>query len=245
MKRQSGFTIIEVIIFLALTSMLFLIAILGTGAFVQQSRFSDGMRRLESYLQAQYEEVVSGVNPRDSTVTCSSGTSVVVPGASSPGTTDCVLLGKLIYFTPGSDTLQSYYVVGMNSQAYNTTDPVTTIIASLSPRPAESTNVSTFESPWGIRFVQGKRASSAGQMNAIAFLRSPVSSQVVTYVYSHPSINSPITPFITSPLASNTTANFCFVSAENSNKVAAVQLGNGQGSSAFSVLFDTTTAASC
>jgi type II secretory pathway pseudopilin PulG len=245
MKRQSGFTIIEVTIFLALTSMLFLIAFFGTGVFVQQSRFSDGMRRLESYLQSQYEEVVSGVNPRDSTVTCASGTSNVVPGASSPGTTSCVLLGKLIVFTGGSDTVESYYVVGMNSQAYLTTDPVTTIITSLAPRAADNTNVSTFESPWGIRFVQGKRASSGGPMNAIAFLRSPVSSQVVTYVYNHPSVSAPLAPFISSSLATNTTANFCFVSADNANKVAAVQLGNGQGSSAFSVLFDTTTAASC
>lgn len=245
MKRQSGFTVIEVTIFLALTAMLFLIAFFGTGVFVSQSRFSDGMRRMESYLQAQYEEVVSGVNPRDSTVTCASGTSTVVPGASSPGTTNCVLLGKLILFTAGSDSIQSYYVVGMNSQSYSTTDPVTTIIASLAPRAADSTNVSTFESPWGIRYVQGKRASSGGPMNAIAFLRSPVSSQVVTYIYNQPSVNAPLAPFITSSLASNTTANFCFVSAENSNKIAAVQLGNGQGSSAFSVLFDTTTAASC
>jgi Tfp pilus assembly protein FimT len=245
MKRQRGFTVIEVSIFVGLTAMLFLIALFGTGAFVSQSRFSDGMRRLESYLQSQYEEVVSGVNPRDSSVTCVGGANNVISGASNPGSTNCILLGKMIYFSPNSDTVESYYVVGSNTQNYLITDPVTTIITSLSPRAVDGYNVSTFESPWGIEFVQAKRASGGPSPTAIAFLRSPVSSQVVTYIYRQPSVTAPLSPFISSAQATNTTANFCFQSADNTAKIAAVQLGNGQGSSAFSVLFDTTVAASC
>ena len=115
MQRQSGFTVIEVTLFLGFTAMLFLIALFGTSAFVAETRFGDGIRRLESYMQAQYEEVVSGENPRAATADCNAAGVVTSGGGStSPGSnTNCLLLGKALILTAGSETIDSYYVVGV------------------------------------------------------------------------------------------------------------------------------------
>jgi hypothetical protein len=218
--------------------MLFLIALFGTSAFVAETRFGDGIKRLESYMQAQYEEVVSGENPRPDTVDCNNTGTVITGGATtSPGAnTNCLLLGKAIIMNPGSDAIDSYYVVGVEPAAPpSPTASLSTVIQTYNPKIVDTVGHSTYNVPWGIKFVSGKRQSVPSNATGVAFIRSPISSQVLTYVFAMPNINVFGTGGAVDPIASpgsstGTTANYCFVSADNANKAAALQILNGQGS---------------
>ena len=184
MKRDRGFTVIEVTLFLGISGMLFIIALLGTGAFVREARFGDSMRRLESFLQSQYEEVVNGVNPRPGTVGCNAGGNVTSGTPTQPGTsTNCLLLGKVIVFTTDSDTVGTYYVLGFEPVTVDTTLPVTSIIDSYNPKIVSSVGNDSFVTPWGALFRDDKKSVTPPNADAIAFLRSPYSSQVITYVF--------------------------------------------------------------
>jgi len=251
-RHDSGFTVIEVTLFLGFTAMLFIITLLGTGAFVREARYGDSMRRLESFLQSQYSEVVSGVNPRPDTVGCNPAGNVTTGSPTVPGTSDkCLLMGKLIVFTADSDTVDTYYILGIEpvSPPDPAVTPVSAIIESYNPKIVDTVGKESFESPWGMVFKDGSKSINPRNADAIAFIRSPNSSQVVTYVFDIKSDgwfaggNGP-TEASQVPRTTGATANFCFESPDN-NKVAAITLAVGQGSSVISTKYDTTVALSC
>jgi hypothetical protein len=255
MQRQSGFTVIEVTLFLGFTAMLFLIALFGTNSFVTETRFGDGMRRLESYMQAQYGEVVSGENPRDATADCTPGGNVTNGGGgTSPGSnTNCLLLGKVITMDAGSSTLNSYYVVGTEPAALPPASAAaTTLIQQYRPQIVTTVGATSFDVPWGITFTAGKRATSPSAVNGVAFIRSPASSQVVTYVFK---INPPglgvfgngggVDPIGSPAVSTGTTANFCFESPDVPARAAALQILNGQGSASITTKFGITVSTTC
>ena len=253
MQRQSGFTVIEVTLFLGFTAMLFLIALFGTSAFVAETRFGDGIRRLESYMQAQYEEVVSGENPRAATADCNAAGVVTSGGGStSPGSnTNCLLLGKALIMTAGSETIDSYYVVGVEpTTAPPANAAVTSVIQAYNPRIVSTEGKTSFNVPWGITFTSGKRATVPSAASGIAFVRSPMSSQVVTYVFSIPNIaifgvGGGLDPINSPATSTGTTASYCFESPDVPKRAAAIQILNGQGSVSITSKFNIVVSTTC
>jgi type II secretory pathway pseudopilin PulG len=253
MQRQSGFTVIEVILFLGFTAMLFLIALFGTSAFVGETRFGDSMRRLESYMQAQYDEVVSGQNPRSGAADCNSAGVVTTGGAgTSPGSNiNCLLLGKVVLMTAASGTLDSYYVVGVEpSSPPPATASVAQVIEDYNPRIVPTEGKTTFEVPWGVTFTSGKRATMPNAATGVAFIRSPKSSQVMTYVFSIPNImmfgvGGGLDPINNPAVSTGTTANYCFESPDTPKRSAALQILNGQGSVSITTKFNVDVSTLC
>ena len=110
MKRYSeGFTVIEVTIFLAISGAMLMIAFIGTGMTAARQRLSDTTDSFQSYVQAQYDEVVKGVNTRgSSTGECPSESSVAGMSKS------CTLVGRLLTlnFSGGvANSVTSHYVI--------------------------------------------------------------------------------------------------------------------------------------
>ena len=99
-KTQTGFTIIEVMLFLAITGMLAAAILVGSGIAIGQQRYRDSVGSLQSYIQQQYNKVTNVTNDRDRAWTCdSNGTVTQVENASAGeprGTTECVVLGRLV-----------------------------------------------------------------------------------------------------------------------------------------------------
>ncbi len=69
-STQRGFTIIEVILFLAISGLLLGVAIASVNANINNSRFNDAVRSTTSYLQGQYSEVAAGQSDRDESKGC-------------------------------------------------------------------------------------------------------------------------------------------------------------------------------
>ncbi len=57
MKKRSGFTLIEIAIFLAVTGLLFVGIAVGTGNSVSQQRFTDSVKNFADFLRNVYSEV--------------------------------------------------------------------------------------------------------------------------------------------------------------------------------------------
>lgn len=97
---ERGFTIIEVMLFLAITGALFAALMIGVNNGVVQQRYLDSVRSYKSLLQQQYSEVVN-VRNENLDGKCNNDGSIndQVSRSTPRGTSPCVLLGRAIRIT--------------------------------------------------------------------------------------------------------------------------------------------------
>jgi type II secretory pathway pseudopilin PulG len=119
--RAQGYTIIETLIFLAITGSLFVtVAILITGQ-QRKTEFNQGVRDLESSMQDISNDIATGYYANTNNFICSDGgVAGVRPVISSSGTNNqganngCTFIGKVVQFAPSGSksTYKIYTVVG-------------------------------------------------------------------------------------------------------------------------------------
>ena len=109
MKRQGGFTILETTLVLGISAALFAMAF-GIITLIARQRFNDTMVSLRNAIQAEYEEVRHGINPRQQANICGIDT---IAGASA---NDCLVMGKVIRFENNRDFFETSYVVGTGAR---------------------------------------------------------------------------------------------------------------------------------
>lgn len=106
--KRSGFTIIEVVLFLAVSSALAAGLLVATGAAIQQQQYRDSVQSYANFLRAQHGRVVSVENEREDAEPCP------LPGASAAlkGQSECVIVGRYLVTdgTSGSVDGASYSV---------------------------------------------------------------------------------------------------------------------------------------
>ncbi len=199
---QRGFTIIEISLFVTISALLFAGLISGITYMVDRSRFSTSVNNLESLMRSQYEEVRSGINDRSTAATniCSSDPSAVAPGSSN-----CLLLGKIIRFTPGSSNISINYVIGDANVAIPSTATDSDAIYAVTPR-FSAIAQETSQIQWQSNFIKAVRIEGStvpfASISSIAILRSPVSSAIVVYA-----VSSGVTTAGTTLTSANSTAN--------------------------------------
>jgi Tfp pilus assembly protein FimT len=191
MGKQDGFTIIEVILFLAISAMLFLVAFSYTSSTIRQTRLTDGGDQLTSFIQNQYVSVKNTQSNRSETSSVKCDVSDVAP--TTPGASNtCMVLGKVLYFNDNGTTVSVSTVVG-NAVVATTEGTEIEVIRQLNPRVLRDTTGSivlvdeTFVMPWQMRFTERKYMSSPSTQagfNAMVFLRSPVSENVHTGIWT-------------------------------------------------------------
>lgn len=253
MGKGDGFTIIEVILFLAISGMLLLMAMIGSGEMARHARFSDTVNSFHSNVQRYYEEVTNGVNTRATTGACGAGS---VEG----GTDSCLLLGRVISF--GEDTSMGTvrYVTG----SFNVADTGTIYdqirAANVNVR---DSGAQPIELAWGATFQSASRESSviAGQpfkqvgstralVNNVAFIRHPNGSEIAQYYfYSLSTSRVDVQTGLTTALnalsaASDTTAAICLTNSVDfgatPSPIAAIMLGAGRGSASIDTNYQPT-----
>lgn len=175
--NDRGFTVVEVVLFLGITGLMLLGVFAGTNTLISNSRFQDSVFNLESYLQRQSEKAWNGVNSRTS-LSCSNST--VSSGASTPGTSNCLLLGRAVVFRDNSATIEAYDVVGSEPLSVAAGLSNEALLLAYQPKTVP-VSLETYDIPWGTYFRRGQLAESATVVNAIAFLRSPSSSRLAVY----------------------------------------------------------------
>lgn len=112
MKYSSGFTIIEVVLFLAVSGVMVTALLIGAGTAVQRQQYRDAVQSFASYLRGQYSQVINVENDRETgrcpIATADSGSDT------ARGQSDCVIVGRYVETTGGAssvgDTFASYPV---------------------------------------------------------------------------------------------------------------------------------------
>jgi prepilin-type N-terminal cleavage/methylation domain-containing protein len=117
--RSSGFTIIEVMIVLAVTGLLFLSASALISGRTNQTEFDQGSRSFQQQMQDAINEVQSGTY-NGTTSNCTAGTSISFSnGSNSQGTNEgCIFIGSLLEFGLGTnqDGENTYTLAGNRLQ---------------------------------------------------------------------------------------------------------------------------------
>jgi len=181
-KTQNGFTIIEVMLFLAVTGMLAAAILVGSGVAIGQQRYRDSVSSLQSYIQQQYNKSTNVTNDRDKKWNCDSNGTVTEVDASAGearGTSDCVVLGRLVTVDATGTNLTSAVVVGYHNpngtaQASDIDEIATNYKLGIAPIDKDDESVN-----WGAQVVKPKTATPM----PITFLivRSPLSGAMLTF----------------------------------------------------------------
>jgi hypothetical protein len=241
---RSGFTIIETMLFLAITGLLVVAVLVGTGATINRQRYRDSITSLQSIIQQQYSEVSSVNNDRDNSWVCDSASGAVTKLGSvssvSRGQSGCVVLGKLISSSDDGLSLIISDVIG--SEVSNGVQAETDVKAlaqykmHVSPVAEE-----TYEIEWGSSLV--KPGSDQNASFSVLILQSPLSGVVRTFnspnmIISDSNINSIISKAaLTEPVKICVNSNGLFsgtrmaivVTAGSSSAAGVESLGEASG----------------
>lgn len=178
-SEQAGFTIIETMLFLAVSGFLIITLMAGTGMALAIQRYRDSVVTLQTYIQDQYAEVLNVRNERDGSQSCNNAVISDTPG--SRGQSSCVVIGRYVGIV--DDTISSSSVVG-----YGTPNPDSSDFEAL-----QQYNLSIFDSStdtrnleWGARVAWpraggGSRSPTTPRSLAMLIVRSPLSGVVYTF----------------------------------------------------------------
>ncbi len=132
-KRVGGFTIIEVMIVLASTGALLIIAMTVIGGQVASTNFQTGTRSFATQLQNIANQVTSGQYTYDNSISCyvdnQNPPEVQIDGngnANQGSNQECVFLGKNIYIGPTPSNMIYSYIVAApsNNATISTSDKI-------------------------------------------------------------------------------------------------------------------------
>lgn len=230
-STQRGFTIIEVILFLAISGLLLAVAIASVNANINNSRFNDAIRSTTSYLQGQYSAVAAGQSDRDESKGCSGVTGDITTTPTVPGMSNCVIMGRFIKIQGSTFTVR--YITGHASTLSGISADDTTAIKDMNPKVASDLAYAReYAVPWDIGVVSTKLPTSAASgSTGLAIIRSPASGNIL--YYTEENITSP------EPLLDNNFINtlnlnrnviVCFADSGNS-RVGRINIGDGGVSS--------------
>lgn len=118
MKRastQRGFTIVETMIVLAVTGLLFLMAAIAVSGEQNRTEFQQAINNIQSGIQQTINQVAAGDYPNTNNFRCDgTGGSLSIHSATNPNNqgsnTGCVFLGKVLQFAKSPSTDPQQYV---------------------------------------------------------------------------------------------------------------------------------------
>ena len=246
-EHSAGFTILEVILFLAISGMLLLGAFIGMRSGILNTQFNDTTDSTRSYLQKQYLEVATGVNSRSSDLMCNPSNGAIVhdPSASAnPGASSCVVLGRLFQFSSGGSEITSRYLsskivpdIGSISDIEAFGPGGYQVVISNDSVPQLR---GKFELPWTAMIKTAKRYNSVSlgtiDVQSLAIMRSPVSERMM--IYAFPMHNPVAAEFANANnlLANNNSLRICLYSDDSLfAKKALLNIGPGQGQDLFEI----------
>lgn len=240
--NQKGFTIIEVILFLALSALFLTIAFMGVRGRTANVQFTDSMRSLQSFLVSEQNKLTNGVNPSTSPPT-GCGNVGDLTGESNA----CILVGRVVRFGKDADpsVVNVRVLYGDKPSAHDISTKSDLVLINESNPHDDGSGYSNGIS-WGTGFnlAQSVNLNPAGPdtFDSIGWLRSPGSTRVVPIAFK--SSVTDLDGDYYKPSASETSmanevqTRLCFEG--NEGRVAAIYFGDGAGKASIELVFDDT-----
>lgn len=117
-RWQAGFTMVEVMIVLAVTSLMFISAVAFINGRQNRTQFTTAINLLQQQLQQIINETANGYYPQTTSFSCTRGSAAppVLTNQSAADrqgqNPDCIFLGKVIQFAPDiSGTTEEPYII--------------------------------------------------------------------------------------------------------------------------------------
>jgi len=196
LNKKSGFTLLEVTLFIALSGFLMIGLIAGANISISRQRYNDTVNSLVEYISSTYNEVLNVSTDR-------------IIESEKPGRTTYAVYGKLITFgedldsmgTGTSDVVYSYDVVGKAISSAKVTSSSTLdmlkneveaniVIDDNGGAPGTTPEykfyqMDTFTIPWDgyLQVANNPDPSSVRFRGALLIVRSPATGSVRTYIY--------------------------------------------------------------
>ena len=120
-RKQRGFTIVEVLIVLAVTSAMFVMAVYAINGKQDQTEFQQSVNDIQSSIQQEIDKVAAGDYADTGNFTCDGtlGSVIITPGTTKQGSnTGCIFLGRVLQFgVHGTNPEQyiSYSIAGLQN----------------------------------------------------------------------------------------------------------------------------------
>lgn len=235
-RQPLGYTIVEVMIVLAVSGMMFVIAASFINGKQEQSAFTAGTKDMASQIQDVVEQVTDG-KYSDIPLGCNAGGSSLgfpISSADQGTNSPCVFLGKLLQFSNGSPdyTLSSVAgarLVGDIQPDLTNTKP--TVIPGLDVQQATPQSLNVI----GTKIVDSNGNPHTDAFYVIGFLEGLGTSkhgsfqsggQTVTMVYST-ALSPPIPPLSGGSLASLQYAQSATICLSDGTQTAELVMGGG------------------
>ena len=184
-KRPKGFTVIEVLIVLAVTGLLFVSAAILIAGRQGRTQFDQAIRDVQSQIQQVINEVTIGYYPNNGLFSCTAGASgpVFTSSAAGQGTNEgCVFLGKVIQFDVAGTSPEEFKVYtitglqknssGQEITAYNQAFP--TVVAPSASNPTTPDATETKKLLYGLSTHEAYYGAVKTNIGSIAFAPSLV-----------------------------------------------------------------------
>lgn len=177
-RRSTGFTIVEVVLFLGITGLIMAFMLNGLGSQLNERRYQDATTSLVGYLQKQYNLVTNVNNSRPQGVSFGDCNTTGVAG-----TSDCTIVGRILHSGPAASettAITSAWVVAM--QDVTTLNAAALDVTVLSEaRLTEVPDGETYEVSWGTKLVQATNYAQPLTFT-ILIVRVPTTGVIRTYV---------------------------------------------------------------
>lgn len=192
-----GFTIIEVMLFLAVSGGLFAALLFGVNNGITQQRYKDSVYSFSSFLQKQYSEVLNTRNERTNDYSCDESTGTITdvsgalsaspaPSTSPRGASKCVILGRAVIVTTNTSTKQttveSYPVSGIDTDTDSNKTDIDVLKASRPTIVKIDALKTTYDMEWNswIGYPSGVTTTDSSYL----ILRSPTSGALKVFTSS-------------------------------------------------------------
>jgi hypothetical protein len=209
-KRNTGFTIIETMLFLGVAGALTIGILAGSGLAINQQRYRDSVNSVKSFIQEQYGQVTNVVNSRSGVEACANAMVVAPPSSVIPesrGTSECILLGRFITVANNGTQLTASSVVGYRTPGAKQEASDVEEVRKNYKLGTSNIDQDSLDVPWGATLV--KEGTTQPQTLSMLILRSPLSGSIMTY--THESNNADLTAIV-AVANSNTARNLCIQS---------------------------------
>lgn len=194
-KHQFGYTIVEVMIVLAVSSLMFVLAASFINGKQAKTAFSTGVNEMSSRLQdtieqvnrGKYSDILLKCISNGSTAVVSVGDGTTPQGANPP----CVFIGKFTHFSVAGDKQQYeiFSLAGLRDKTTLATAGVTTInngdadltVNAKIPQGLDVESVKVNGTPsYGFGFVQGMDNASGSQNISLVSTTIPLNDSLTT-----------------------------------------------------------------